>query len=281
MTVPADLPSWTENRAPIRWFPRLRLGEFWASRELAFFFFLRDLKSTYKQTLLGVAWVLLGPLSGALSYTFLFNGLAGIETEGSYFALALTGFIVWTFVSGTMGTAAESLLEHEDLITHVAFPMIAAPMAVVLGSAVNLVVGSMVAVVWMVATTSFPSLLGVVVGLPLALVLMTLTALGPGLFFAPALVKYHDSGAFLGILLQIMFFLGPVVYPPELVPDRFQTLLFVNPVAGCVSLFRWGMTEADAPDPLHIAISAAVAVTLFLGGLIAFRRNEHVLVDVI
>ncbi len=277
----AELPEWTENRPPTRWFPRIRLAEFWTSRELAYFFFLRDLKSTYKQTLLGAAWVLLGPLSGALSYTFIFNGLAGIETEGSYFALAITGFIVWSFVSGTMGSVSNSLLDHEDLITHVAFPMIAAPTSVVLGSVVNLAVGSLVAVAWMFMTMSFPSLVGVLIGLPTALALMTITAVGPGLFFAPALVKYHDSGAFLGILLQVMFFLGPVVYPPELVPERFQTLLFLNPVAGCVSLFRWGMTEADAPDPSRIAISAAVALTFFLGGLIAFRRNEHVLVDVI
>lgn len=280
MTV-SELPDWTENQPRAGWLPSLQLGDFWTSRELAYFFFVRDLKSTYKQTLLGVVWVLLGPLTGALSYTFVFNGLAGVETEGSYFALALTGFIVWTFISGTMGDCAESLLEHEDLITHVSFPMIAAPVSVVLGALVNLAVGSLVALGWAVLTWSFPSIVGVAIGLPLGLLLMILTALGPGLFFAPALVKYRDSGAFLGILLQAMFFLGSVAYPPDLIGDRFQTLLYLNPVTGAVTLFRWALTPTSTPDPGQIAISFAVALVLFLLGLLSFRRNEDVLVDVI
>lgn len=273
--------DWVENAPPSGRLPALKIGEIWASRELAYFFFLRDLRARYKQTLLGVTWVLLGPLIGALSFTFLFNGLAGIETEGSYFALALSGFITWNFISGVISGAATSLLEHEDLITHVAFPMIAAPTSVALLALVDLAVGSMLAVIWAVVTTEFPSLLGVLVGIPSGLALMSVTALGPGLFFAPAVVKYRDSAAVLAILVQIMFFLGPVAYPPELVGDRFQNLLYVNPVTGCVALLRWGLTSAGPPEPAKIAISATVACTLALLGLLSFRRSEHHLVDVI
>ncbi|MEM9563712.1 MAG: ABC transporter permease [Actinomycetota bacterium] len=277
----ADLPDWTENRAPDRWLPSLRLGEIWSSRELSYFFFLRDLKSGYKQTVLGITWVILGPLIGAISYTFVFNGLAGIETEGSYFALALTGFIVWRFVNGVMQEASGSLLEHEDLITHVSFPMIAAPVSVVLLATVDLAVGSVIAAGWSIVTGSPPSLLGVLVGLPAALVLMVLTAMGPGLLFAPAVVKYRDAGSILGLGSQVLFVLGPVAYPPELLGDRFQTIVYLNPVAGCVALYRWALTGAPAPEPAQLAISVGVALTAALVGLVSFRRNEHLLVDVI
>ena len=97
--------------------PPLRLREIWTARELVYFFALRDLRARYKQAVLGVAWVLLVPLIGAASFTLLFNGLAEIETDGSYFVFALSGFVIWTFASTLIAAVAGTLLDHEDLIT--------------------------------------------------------------------------------------------------------------------------------------------------------------------
>lgn len=276
-----DTDGWTTIRPVARGLPALGLAEFWTSRELTLFLAQRDLKVRYKQTMLGVAWVVFQPLSGALAFTFLFNGLAKIETDGSYFVFALTGFLVWSYVSGAASGGADSLLEHEDLIRQVSFPMIAPPCAAILIGLVDLAVGSTIAVAWSVVAGDGISLIGMLVGAPAGVSLMILIAIGPAFFFGTSVVKYRDSTAVLGLGLQIAFFLAPIAYPADLIDQRWRTILSLNPVTGCLSLVRWGTTSAPPPELHQLAISVGVALVMATAGLTYFRRNERTLVDVI
>jgi len=279
--VSANPIGWVENRARDRRIPKLALREFWASRELAYFFATRDLKVRYKQAILGFAGVLLQPVIGALAFTFMFNGLAGIQTEGSYFMFALSGFVAWSFISGTIDGGANSLLEHDDLISHVRFPLLAAPVASILVAFVDFAIGSVIVGALSVVVGDGISPVGLVVGFPAGVLLMSVFAMGPALIFAPLLVKYRDTGTLLGVGLQVMFFLGPIAYPPELVGETWRHLQYLNPATGALSLYRWGMIDAPAPAITDLVLSIAVSVTTALFGLITFRRNEQTLVDVI
>lgn len=279
MAGPSDV--WHENRPFEGRLPPLRLREIWSARELVYFFALRDLRARYKQAVLGVAWVVLVPLIGAASFTLLFNGLADIETDGSYFVFALSGFVIWTFASTLIASIAGTLLDHEDLITHVSFPMIAAPLSIVVVGLVDLAVGFLLTIGWSVVDGEGLDPLGMLLGVPVALLITTLASLGLGLYFAPKLVKYRDAGSVVGLLVQLGFFIAPIAYPVDLVDPEWRTVQYLNPIAGALGLFRWGVSDAPLPEAHHLAISAGVAVALFLVGMVGFRRSEQDLVDVI
>jgi ABC-type polysaccharide/polyol phosphate export permease len=279
----AGAEQWVVNDAPTGRWVALRPDELWRHRELIAFFALRDLKVRYKQAFLGAAWAGLQPLVGALSFTILFNRLADVEVgDGrSYFAFALVGFIVWTYVSSSLSTGSSSLLYNADLLTKVSFPKIVAPAAALLPPLLDLAVGAVLALgAALVAGDGF-SPAGFAVGLPLGLVLLLLTAAGPTLFMSAVIVKYRDAAVLVTFGVQVLLFLSPVAYPPELAPEGWRTVLYLNPVAGALGLLRAALTGAALPAPGRIALSFAVAALLLVVGLHRFRSNERELADII
>jgi lipopolysaccharide transport system permease protein len=115
--------------------------------------------------------------------------------------------------------------------------------------------------------------------LPLFLLLLLVTALGVGFWLSALNVEYRDVMYTLPFLSQAWFFATPVVYPASLVPERFRPLLGLNPMAGVVEGFRWSLLGAgQGPSPM-LAVSAAVALLLFLTGIVWFRKRERTFVD--
>ena len=138
--------DWVVNAAAVGRWSALRLDQFWAKRELIYFFALRDLKVRYKQAFLGVAWAGIQPLVGALTFTILFHRLGNVDVGvgESYFAFALLGFGIWTYYSTSIQAGTGSLVANADLLTKVAFPKIVAPTAALLPGFIDLsVVGDL------------------------------------------------------------------------------------------------------------------------------------------
>jgi ABC-type polysaccharide/polyol phosphate export permease len=284
MTVdPAmDRDAWVENAAPTSRVPALRISDAWHHRELIFFFAQRDVKVRYKQAFLGTAWAGLQPLIGALTFTIVFSGLANVDVKGrSYFAFALSGFIVWTYFSSTVTSGTNSLLSNSDLLTKVSFPRIVAPLAALLPALVDLAVGIVLALIVSVATGDGLSPIGLLVGLPLGLVLLLTAATGPVLFFSASIVRYRDASALVTLALQFVLFVSPIAYPPELVPPRWQTLYYANPLASALGLLRAALANGQLPGVGHVLLSFAVASVVLFLGLVHFRANERSFADII
>lgn len=280
-SVSPDGGGWVENRAPSGR-RRLDLAEIWRYRELAFFFAARDVKVRYKQALLGAAWAVLQPLAGAVTFTILFNGLADIDVDGdSYFAFSLVGFVAWTYVSTAIGSGATSVVANSDLLTKVYFPPIVAPLSTLLPPAIDLAIGAVLAVAVAVVVGGGLSLVGVVVGLPLGAALLVAAAAGPVLFFSALTVRYRDARVLAGFGLQILLFASPVAYPAEIVPDRWQLLYHVNPIAGALGCLRSALIGDPLPDATHLLASVAVAVAITTAGLVRFRSSEPTFADII
>lgn len=274
--------AWVVNAAPTRRWPTLGIGQIRKHRELILFFAIRDVKVRYKQAFLGIAWAGLQPLIGALTFTLLFNRLAGIHITGrSYFAFALVGFSVWTYFSATVTSGASSLVSNAELLTKVAFPRLVAPVASMLPALIDLAVGAALAVVVAVVVGDGLSVIGIFIGLPLGIGLLLLVTAGPVLFFSASVVKYRDAAVLVGFGLQVLLFASPVAYPPELAPGVWQTVLYLNPVAGALGLLRAALIGTAFPTVGRLAISVVMAVLLLLVGLIHFRRNELEFADII
>lgn len=277
-----DVLPWVVNAPSTRRWPTLGLGQLWVHRELVYFFALRDLKSRYKQAFLGVAWAGIQPLIGALTFTILFNRLNDVEIDGpSYFAFALLGSGVWGYYSTTIQTGTSSLLANSDLLTKVAFPRIVAPTSTFVPGLIDLAVAVVLACVVNVAMGGGISPLRLLFGLPSGLVLLVLAVAGPVYLFSAAVVKYRDVRTVVGFGIQFLLFTVPIAYPPELVPEGWRTVIYLNPVSGAVGLLRWALVSTSIPTAPQLIISVASAAVTLLIGLVHFRRREREFADLI
>ena len=212
----------------------------------------------------------------------MFNRVAGIEVEGvSYFAFAIVGAVTWAYVGSVMTTGTSSLLVNGELLTKVAFPRLIIPVASVLPGLIDLAIGVVIAFIASLATDGSFSPVGLLVAFPLGVVLLIVGVAGPMLFFSAKIVKYRDVGVLVSFGLQIVFFLTPIAYPPSSIPGAWQTVAYVNPVAGAVGLLRAGVVGSDAPTIGQLGLSIGVAVVVFLLALVSFRAHEREFADVI
>jgi ABC-type polysaccharide/polyol phosphate export permease len=278
----APAREWFINSASQRRWPPLRIGQLWVHRELIYFFAARDLRVRYKQAYLGFAWAGIQPVVGAVTFTVLFNRLADVQVDGpSYFAFALLGSSIWAYFSTSLQSGTASLLYNADLLTKVSFPRIVAPAATLLPGLIDLGIGAILALIVSLASGGSVSAPGILVGLPAGLVLLVISVAGPVFLLSAAVVKYRDVTTLVGFAVQLLLFLSPVAFPPELVPVGWRALLYVNPLAGALGLLRWSLVDTSAPTALQLLLSWTVAAIVLLGGLAHFRRREREFADII
>ena len=258
---------------------RLNLGELWRFRELLYFLTLRDIKVRYKQTLLGVTWVLLQPLLTMMIFTLVFKRFVRLDTGAMPYPLfALSGLMLWLFFSNAVTNCAASLVLNSQLITKVYFPRMFVPAATVGTGLVDSVISLsllIVVAIYYGTVWTFSALL-----LPVFILMMALFALGIGLIFASLTVKYRDLRHALPFLIQLWMFASPVVYPASLVPERWRWLLVINPIAAILEGFRAALA-GQALDWQHISIASAIILFELIVSLYIFRRAEDSFVDVI
>lgn len=269
---------------PTRGLAALQLRAVWEYRELLFFLAWRDIKVRYKQTALGIAWIVLQPLLSTVVFTVLFGGLLRVPSDGAPYALfALAALVPWQYFSGSMSRVGTSLVNSAHLITKVYFPRLIIPLSGVISTLVDFAIGFGVLVVLLIAYRV--PLTANALWLPAFLLLAVITALGCGLWLAALNVRYRDVNYLIPFLLQIWMYLTPVVYGSTLIPERYRWLLALNPMTGVVEGFRWtllggAMPAFTAPGPLF-AGSVAISLAVLAGGVVFFRNTERTFADVI
>src|SRR2546430_7283535 len=256
----------------------LRLAELWAYRELLYFFVWRDVKIRYKQTAIGVLWVVLQPLLTMLVFTLFFGRLAKLPSEGlPYPVFYFAALVPWMYFNYALQQATNVVVENQRMITKVYFPRLVLPFSSVLSGLVDFAIGFVV----LIGVTLF---YGMKPGasaafLPLFLLLAILTPLGVGLWLSALNALYRDVRYVMPFLLQFWIFASPVAYPSALVPQRWRWLYGLNPMAGVIDGFRWALTgHGHAPAASLLVSSSAVLVIVF-GGLVFFQRMEGTVAD--
>jgi len=257
----------------------LDLRELWRYRELAYFLALRDVKVRYKQTALGVAWVVLQPLLATGIFSIVF-GSRGMATDGVPYPLfVISGLVPWFYFANATAGASGSVVGNAQLISKVYFPRLAIPLAAVLANLVDLAIGLALLLIllvvfgWAIAPT--------LLALPALIVLTIVTALSVSVWLAALDVQYRDVRYAVPFLLQVWLFATPVIYATADVPERFQPLLSLNPMTGIIEAFRWSLLGTGEPPLAALAISTVIVVVLLATGLLYFRRMERTFADVI
>ena len=269
---------WVENRAPTGWH-KVDLRELWAYRELIAFLAIRDVKVRYKQAVLGMAWAVLQPLTGALVFTLVFGRIAKLPSDGiPYPVFAFVGVTVWTYFSASVQTAMSSLVGNVGLVTKVYFPRMAAPIAAVVPGLLDMGISLLILVVLMVVYGVAPGL--ALLTLPLWIVLLVALAFGMGLILATLNVRYRDVKGVSSLLLQLWLFASPVAYASSVIRDRWGALYALNPMAGIIDGFRWALLDTPPPEPSAL-VGLVVLVVILVVGLAVFAREERRFADII
>jgi lipopolysaccharide transport system permease protein len=260
-------------------FPDLK--ELWSFRELFYIFVWRDIKVRYKQTTLGVIWVLLQPLVNMVIFTVLFGNLAKVPSgDLPYSLFVFIGLVFWTLFSSAVSFCNDSLLNNENIIKRIYFPRIILPLAAVITTCVDFCIS-------LLLLFGFALLLGyvphwnIVYILPFCIFLTLITTVGLGLFLSSLNVKYRDVRYALPFFIQILFYFTPVIYPLSIVSSRNKALLALNPLATVIELMRSAYAQTSRIDASLIGISLLSAFFLLSFGFWHFRKTERFFADIV
>jgi homopolymeric O-antigen transport system permease protein len=260
---------------------RLDLREIWAYRELLYFLAWRDFKVRYKQTAVGAAWALFQPLLMMIVFTIFFSRVIGIKAPGGNYAVfSFVALLYWNFFVNSFQSASNSMVNSQALITKVYFPRIIAPFASTLVSLADFGFAALVLASLMAFYGIEPGAAGLALVLPMLFVAF-LWAAGLGMFLAAVNVKYRDVRYALPFLVQTMLFVTPVIYPVSFIPERFQLLMYANPMAGVITVMRAELLHQGGVDWAGVGLSVGVAVLAAAVGLRHFTRSERQFADII
>jgi lipopolysaccharide transport system permease protein len=262
--------------------PSLGLREIWRHRELLFFFSWRELKVRYKQTLLGVVWAVLQPIMYMVVFTLFFGRFLDVYSVGPYQLLALSGSVIWLFFANSVTLAAGSLVGNASLLTKVYFPRLLAPLGPVFAALVDLALATGVLLAVMAGYGRFPAAHRIWTAIPFVILAMA-TAAGVGAWLAALNVKYRDIRFVVPFLLQLWLFASAVFisFDGLNLSQPWETLFWLNPMAGVVEGFRWAMLGGVRPEVAHIALSTVSGMVVFVAGLVYFKRMERVFADIV
>jgi lipopolysaccharide transport system permease protein len=255
--------------------------EVWKFRGLLAALAIRDIKLRYRQTALGVAWVVLQPLLASGILAFVFGTVAGVTKPGksSVFIFVLAGFIGWSLFSTTFARAGQSLLHQSVLISKVFFPRIIIPGSTVIAALLDAGVGF--ALFLLLAPFSGLRVGWQIVSLPVWLGLLAVFAFGLGLISAGLSVRFRDVQHITPVFTQILFYASPIAYQTSAVPEKWRSLFLLNPLAPLFEGLRWGLLGEGYMNPGTLPYPALVALMVFWLGLLIFHRAEREFADLI
>jgi lipopolysaccharide transport system permease protein len=245
----------------------------WQHRELVQSLTLRDVRSRYKQSVLGVAWALLQPLALMIIYTVVFSHIVKVDTGGTpYPVFSYVALLPWTFFAGGLIAGTECLVSNSNLITKIYFPREAFPISAVLGKTVDLGLGILVLVPLFVYY-HIQMTLWVLMVVPVLLV-MSCLLLGLAFIFSAINLFYRDIRHVMPLVTQMWMYMCPIIYQVSSVPKQFVGLYMLNPVATMMDTFRRVALDGVAPQWGYLGIATAVSLVTFVIGYRIFKKLE-------
>lgn len=281
-----SLPNYhTHISAKHPWF-QLNLGEVWQYRDLIRLFTKRSFVVTYKQTILGPAWIFLTPLFSSIVHAFVFTGIAGIGTEGAPTLLFyLFSNAVWSFFATCLTHNANTFTANAGVFGKVYFPRLTTPISNVLSSVIRFGIQMLLVLLFM-AYYLFRGALhpnwGLWLMIPVELIHLGVLGMGFGIIISSLTTKYRDLTVLVEFGISLWMYATPVVYPLSSLPQGWiGKLLLINPVTPSVELLRLGVLGTGSWHPGYYALSWLVTILVALGGIMIFNKVERTFMDTV
>lgn len=264
---------------PVRGWRMLDWRELFAYRELLWVLTMRDIKVRYKQTVLGAGWAIVRPFTTMVIFSLVFGQLAKMPSDGyPYPVFVYAALLPWTFFAGAIGASGQSLVGSAHLVSKVYFPRLIIPLSSVGAGLVDLFISTSILLLMMLwyGVGWSANLLAA----PLLMLAVVFLALGVGTLLSALTVAYRDFTHLTPFIVQIWMYVTPVIFPVSIVPERWQWVLYVNPMTGLVEGFRSAFLGKPF-DVGGLAISCGIAVAVFALGVAYFEKVERRFADII
>jgi len=256
------------------------VAEFFRYRELFYFLVWRDVKVRYKQTLLGAAWAILQPFCMMVVFTLFFGRTGQVETGGiPYPVFSYAALVPWTYFQYAFPLAGNSLISNSKLISKVYFPRAIVPASSALSGAVDFFIAALILVALMLYY-HVPVSAGLLLW-PLLLLPLILFTTAIGMFFASLNVKYRDIKYTIPFLVQILMFVSPVIYSANQLPERYVSILRLNPLVGILDAFRAAALPNRSVDWAELGMATLITLVCLVLASLYFRKTEREFADII
>ena len=267
-----------------RWL-HLNLKEVWRYRDLILLFTRRNFVVSYKQTVLGPAWIFLTPLFSSIVQAFVFGGIAGIETDGIPMLLFyLCSNAVWGFFSTCLTNNAGTFTENAYVFGKVYFPRLTTPISNILSCAIRFGIQMILVLIFMVyfliQGTVHPNWWAWFL-IPVELIHLGILGMGFGIIISSLTTKYRDLTVLVTFGVQLWMYASPIVYSVTQIPEQYRFLYLLNPVAPIVTIFRYAFLGTGFIPFLSWGISWGVTIVVLALGVILFCRIERTFMDTI
>ena len=264
----------------------LNLKEVWQYKDLIWLFTKRNFTVTYKQTVLGPAWLFLNPLISSIIYAFVFGGIAGIGTDGVPSILFyMCSNAIWIFFSTCVTKNASTFTTNANVFGKVYFPRLTIPISNVISSVIQFGIQMLMVLVLLI----YYVVIGEVspnwtawLAIPLALLHLGLLGLGCGIVISSMTTKYRDLSILVGFGVQLWMYITPIVYPMSQLGDGLiKTVLMINPVTAPVEVLRYALLGQGTIMPGYLALSAGITIAVVLFGIMIFNKVEKTFMDTV
>ena len=249
-------------------------------RDLLYTLSIHRIRVRYKQSVLGIFWAILQPLSMMLIFTFIFSYIARIKSEGAPYAIfAYTALLPWNYFSSAVSNATNSLVSHSQFVTKVYFPREILPLTYVVAALFDFLVASTLLAGLMIYYHVRPTV-NALYAIPIILIL-TCFALAMSFLFSATQVRIRDIGVAVPLLLQLWMFATPVIYPLSSVPQQLQPYYVLNPMVGVIENFRQVILRGGPPEFHSLITAAVISILLLVVSYLYFKRVEATMADII
>jgi lipopolysaccharide transport system permease protein len=254
--------------------------ELWEAREVLYRFGVRDIVLRYRQTAIGVAWVVLQPLVAAGIFSIVFGQVAGLPTGGvPYFLFSFAGMLAWNVFNNVVSRSSTSLVANQALVSKVFFPRLVVPLSSVISVLLDFVVAFAMYVVLLLVLRVAPG--WQVLLTPVWLLITLMLACGIGVAASAVTVKYRDVTYVLPWILQILLYATPIAYALSAVPQNLKWLFELNPLTWLMEVVRWSTLGQPMPPVWQLVALPVTALIVFFGGIVVFQSYERGFADVI
>jgi len=250
------------------------------NKELLFQLTLRQIKSRYKQSVLGISWAILKPIGMMVVFTVIFSKFMKVPSDGiPYPIFSYCALLPWTFFSTSLSSGINSMTSNVSLIQQIYFPRIIFPLTAVMSSFVDFVIASVIFIGLMIF---YKIQITIYVFLLIPILILQIVFTIPICLLGSALnVFYRDIGQALVFITQLWMYACPIVYPISVVPEKYRMLYALNPMVGIIDSYRKVIIQGVAPNWEYLWISFVITVLVFISFYAIFRKLEMKLADII
>lgn len=258
---------------------KLNLKELFHYKDLFLILAYRDIRVRYAQTFLGLAWALLQPLATLLIFTLIFGRAIKVDTgDIPYTVYAMAGMSAWAYFAFVMSQSGNSIIGAGEMVKKIYFPRLIIPLSKSLVALVDFGITMLILMVLMIYHQM--PLSTNLLYLPAFIFINIVAALGVGIWLSALTIRYRDFQHVVPFLVQIGLYATPIAYPNTLVPEKYQLLYHLNPMAGIVAGFRWCFFETEGFHPMTYVSFLMVGV-IFISGVVYFKRMERTMADLV